>query len=389
MPFLTQGKTNWKYIIIVLILAVIVGGGILWWVEKQEVPPGEFPEIEKPEKIVKLDLSTPEKTFTLYTEAIKTEDFNLMRKLYSKEQQDLVERNINLMQEAVNKGDVLWKAIFFLDKEQKDFVVKINSDNSGYVPQIGERKTYNKLYQIEFNVGFGTYAAHFVEEDDEWRIPGDWDKYDYESLDTLCSSTQIEGYRAEEIEEDLDRDNQQEVIRIYTEDKEDLGTKPIIVKVFSGNENCPKELFHYQGTGNIVWGTQVFSDFWGDGAKAVLIRDVSYAGGSGSTVNITFLTYRQGQYQIIKGPKFSGHDWRCCKFDGDNGLGKKIIGAEHWWGLNYEYYCAGCTSPLQFIIYTWNGEGYTKTVAGITKNSYGPESIDEIIEKEPSVLNQQ
>jgi len=205
-----------------------------------------------------------------------------------------------------------------------------------------------------------------------------------------CSSTQIEGYKTEEIvKEDLDGDNQQEVIRIYIEDKEDLGNKPIIVKIFSGNEDCPQALFHYQGTGNVVWGTQVFSDFWGDGAKAVLIRDVSYAGGSGSTVNITFLTYRQGQYQIIKGPKFSGHDWRCCKFDGDNGLGKKIIGAEHWWGLNYEYYCAGCTSPLQFIIYTWNGEGYTKTVAGITQNSYGPESIDEILEKEPAVLNPQ
>ncbi len=29
MPFLTQGKTNWKYILIILVLAVIVGGAIL------------------------------------------------------------------------------------------------------------------------------------------------------------------------------------------------------------------------------------------------------------------------------------------------------------------------------------------------------------------------
>ncbi len=53
MPFLTQGKTNWKYIIIVLILAVIVGGGILIWVEKQKVPSIELPKIEKPEKVGK------------------------------------------------------------------------------------------------------------------------------------------------------------------------------------------------------------------------------------------------------------------------------------------------------------------------------------------------
>ena len=31
MPFITQGKTNWKYILIVVILAFIVGGGILAW----------------------------------------------------------------------------------------------------------------------------------------------------------------------------------------------------------------------------------------------------------------------------------------------------------------------------------------------------------------------
>jgi len=45
MAFLTQGKTNWKYILIVLILAIIVGGGILiyqhrWLLEKETKMPG-------------------------------------------------------------------------------------------------------------------------------------------------------------------------------------------------------------------------------------------------------------------------------------------------------------------------------------------------------------
>ena len=31
MPFLTQTKTNWKFLLIVIVLAVIVGGGILFW----------------------------------------------------------------------------------------------------------------------------------------------------------------------------------------------------------------------------------------------------------------------------------------------------------------------------------------------------------------------
>lgn len=48
MPFLTQGKTNWKYILIVAILAVIVGGGTFWFSTKQEIP-YQPTEIKKPE----------------------------------------------------------------------------------------------------------------------------------------------------------------------------------------------------------------------------------------------------------------------------------------------------------------------------------------------------
>jgi hypothetical protein len=55
MPFLTRGKTNWKYILIVLILAVIVGGGILgyWWLATREEI--EMPEIKLPEKRILID----------------------------------------------------------------------------------------------------------------------------------------------------------------------------------------------------------------------------------------------------------------------------------------------------------------------------------------------
>ncbi len=38
MPFITQGKTNWKFILIVVILAVIVGGGIWWWQKNMPQP---------------------------------------------------------------------------------------------------------------------------------------------------------------------------------------------------------------------------------------------------------------------------------------------------------------------------------------------------------------
>ena len=41
MPFITQGKTNWKFLLIVIVLAAIVGGGILvyqyLWTPKEEL----------------------------------------------------------------------------------------------------------------------------------------------------------------------------------------------------------------------------------------------------------------------------------------------------------------------------------------------------------------
>ncbi len=48
---ITEGKTNWKYILIVVVLAVIVGAGALWYSIKQ-APPYQPPEIKKPENMV-------------------------------------------------------------------------------------------------------------------------------------------------------------------------------------------------------------------------------------------------------------------------------------------------------------------------------------------------
>jgi hypothetical protein len=47
MPFITQGKTDIKYILIVVILAVIAGGGILgyqyWWMPRKEIESSSCP----------------------------------------------------------------------------------------------------------------------------------------------------------------------------------------------------------------------------------------------------------------------------------------------------------------------------------------------------------
>jgi len=57
MPFLTKGKTNWKYILILVILAIIVGGVILSYMryfEREMVSLTRFPGIKKIEKQPKI-----------------------------------------------------------------------------------------------------------------------------------------------------------------------------------------------------------------------------------------------------------------------------------------------------------------------------------------------
>lgn len=56
MPILTQGKTNRKFILIVLVFAILVSGGILGYLrgfEREILSLSKFPEIKKPEKVVK------------------------------------------------------------------------------------------------------------------------------------------------------------------------------------------------------------------------------------------------------------------------------------------------------------------------------------------------
>jgi hypothetical protein len=47
MPFITQGKTNWKFLLIVIILVIIVGGGALWYAKRPQQPYQPV-EIKKP-----------------------------------------------------------------------------------------------------------------------------------------------------------------------------------------------------------------------------------------------------------------------------------------------------------------------------------------------------
>ncbi|OGM14609.1 hypothetical protein A3D84_05875 [Candidatus Woesebacteria bacterium RIFCSPHIGHO2_02_FULL_42_20] len=191
---------------------------------------------------------------------------------------------------------------------------------------------------------------------------------------------------------DLDNDGQEEIVRVYKQESSSgERSKPIIVKIFSATEDCPKEVFSHYGQpteypNEFVENPQVFQNFWGDGSNVVSVEAISTAYGSGSSMQLLLFTYRGGNYSVIEGPQVQGHNWQCCMFYGDNGIGQKIIAAENRWADDYSDYCAGCDSRFQFFIYTWNSKEYIKTEAGVTEKKYSGD-IEEIVQKEPSVVN--
>lgn len=205
-----------------------------------------------------------------------------------------------------------------------------------------------------------------------------------------CSQIDFSGYELAEnyeLEVDLNNDGEKEIVRAYRKPANDYGERmaPIMVKIYSGAKDCPKEVFSYYGKGNFIGKMETFSDFWEDGSNSVLIEDIGYGGGCGSGGSLLFLNCRQGKYSAIEGPPFGGYA-HLYIFNGENGLGKKIIVAKERWSSDPSDYCCGCARKLQFIIYTWDGKEYAKTEAGITQNKYLSETIEDIIQKEPEVL---
>jgi hypothetical protein len=258
------------------------------------------------------------------------------------------------------------ETIFFV---RDNIIFGIQGGNLGIYPHI---EHYD--YEDVFDQIFSTFK--FIEEDET----------------TKCSPINFSGYELAkdetgtkyEFKVDLNNDGENEIVRVYNTVSNNFGERvgPNMIKIFTGNDDCPKEIFSHGGSGNFVWGAQILNNFFGNGYTVVLIKDASSSMGCGGTIHLLLLTYKNGEYITIKGPDYGSFGLH--KFDGENGIGNKIIIAETKWEDDY---CCGCEHKLQFYIYTWDGQKYIKTEAGITENKYLNESIDEILQKEPSVLN--
>jgi hypothetical protein len=130
------------------------------------------------------NLSTPENTFDLYMESIRNENLAFMRELHvKKQQQDLVDEKMLLIQTMIDEGDEpLWKLLFFQEPGLEEFDPVIIPGRSGRPNTFVEGgwiniSNYMSYYSIDYNVGLGVYSVSFALEDGEWRIPADWSTY--------------------------------------------------------------------------------------------------------------------------------------------------------------------------------------------------------------------
>jgi len=109
---MTNQKTNWKFVAIVVVLVVIVGGGILWWIKTQEVPPTEFLEIEKPEKVIEKckdiqDLVEQAKCYKDLTKETKDESY--CEKIEIPEAPEVRANCYNELAILKNDSSICWK----------------------------------------------------------------------------------------------------------------------------------------------------------------------------------------------------------------------------------------------------------------------------------------
>lgn len=179
MPFLTQGKTNWKYILIGLILVILISGGLLAWrYPSRPTPttPSERPVI-RIESIDLSDVSTEKTAFAKYYTLsaldipLEVSQYELPLRINEISNFDDFSEKISLSNDALNllekNGFVVIKNLFNSREEyitepykilkEKEIPIFITSDSLLHLyhiqfdetlRQIEEREFYDKIWEI-------------------------------------------------------------------------------------------------------------------------------------------------------------------------------------------------------------------------------------------------
>ena len=140
MPFLTQGKTDWKFLLIVIVLAVVVGGGIWFLVN---LTSDEFVGLEE----------------TLTEKNDLTEETDILE--YSEE--DIVSEKAGpkIINAAFDFEGFRKEIVFSISEEEEILRVKIK-DRDGYLPELGleELRLANLVYSADPSLRINEVAIY-------------------------------------------------------------------------------------------------------------------------------------------------------------------------------------------------------------------------------------
>jgi len=190
---------------------------------------------------------------------------------------------------------------------------------------------------------------------------------------------------------DLNGDGVNEIVKFYREissnyiaDKFPIRSLPIIMKVYSDDDGCFKELYSYTADhnkmpDNEMGVAEVISNFWEDGKNIVLFDTISTAYGSGYTTSMKFLTFDLYGYRVVDGPQIGSiSSYRLLK----KNSGINILVSRGEWGSTENHF----GSHIQKLeMWEWNEGEYVIQKLGMTKNRY-EKDIDNIISGEPHLL---
>lgn len=165
MPFLTQGKTNWRYILIVLILAVIVGGLTLYWTKI-------FPRIKstpiikppKPDKETVIEKETfIEVNLSSDSRAIEVKNYKQLFYVYTiKQWQEWAKKNWSgLGLKPINMGE-----LGVIGDEPEDFIhfisVSLSPDKSKIAFSVGTKEIALSTFSMNGILNLETEEVNMI-----------------------------------------------------------------------------------------------------------------------------------------------------------------------------------------------------------------------------------
>jgi len=164
MPFITQGKTNWKFLLIVIILAIIVGGGSLWLI-KHDSAMNKLSEIESPTPNKKIEIEVIDEHINKSNTIAKQEDI-----IGDENLKNLI---INSVCDATDNGEDCYDKTYYLEVDIR--AIDLNGD--------GVEELINYPVKLNTTVIPGVFSNNFIliyqKNKDGWKTIGNLEANSY------------------------------------------------------------------------------------------------------------------------------------------------------------------------------------------------------------------